>query len=155
PVAGAAPPPAEIALPDGTAVATDAPDAAERLTAALGRAVSLKSLGPAGSESAPRLTLQEESVEFQRAAMGLVPGEPDADLSEFPPERLRELRRGNFFDALPIHFITRATIGTLARIAPEIVWDERRFRMNVLVETNGLDGYPELDWLGRRVRVGD
>ena len=154
PRAGDAPPPVEITLPDGTAVATHAADAAERLSTQLGRPVSLKSLGPAGSESAPRLTLQGEPQEVVRAAMGLVPGEPDADLSALPPERLKELRRGNFFVALPIHFVTRASITTLERVAPDIRWDERRFRMNVLIETNGLDGYPELGWIGRRVRFG-
>src|SRR5262245_59016589 len=47
PVAGAASPPAEITLPDGTTVTTDARDVGERLSAALGRPVTLRALGPA------------------------------------------------------------------------------------------------------------
>lgn len=154
PVAGAAPPPAEITLPDGTSVRADSADAARRLSEAFGRPVTLRSLGPAGSEAAPRVNTSQESEETVRALNGLVPGEPMPDMSEFPPDRLRLLRQGNFFDALPIHLLTRTTLRTLARLAPESVWDERRFRMNLLVETNDPEGYPELGWVGRRVRVG-
>ena len=151
PVAGEPSPPVEIALPNGVTVRGE--DAAAGLSAWLGRPVSL--VGLDGSEvAAPRLTLQGEPVEFVRAAMGLVDGEPDADLSALPPERLQVLRRGNFFDALPMHLITRATLRTLARLAPDIAWDPRRFRMNVLVEGDG-DGYPERSWVGRRVRMGE
>lgn len=34
------------------------------------------------------------------------------------------------------------------------MWDERRFRPNVFVEADDQDGYPELGWIGRRLRVG-
>jgi uncharacterized protein YcbX len=149
-----APPPAHVTLPDGSEVATDAGDAALRLAAALGRPVSLRSLGRAGTGSAPRLTTQGESPEFVRALMGVMPGEPLPDMSAFPPERLAMLREGNFFDALPVHLLTRTTLATLAGLAPESVWDERRFRPNLLVEADEKQGYPELAWVGRRVRVG-
>lgn len=154
PVAGAASPRAEITLPDGTRALTDSPGTAGRLGVALGRPVSLRALGPAGSESDPRLTSEGETQETVRALMGLLPGEPMADMSEFPPERLRRLRHGNHFDALPIHLLTRTTLRTLAALAPESVWDERRFRPNLLVEADEPEGYPEQAWLGRRVRVG-
>ena len=87
------------------------------------------------------------------AIMGLEPGEPMPDFSQFSAERLRLLRQGNFFDALPLHLLTRASLATLARLAPETVWDPRRFRMNALLDADG-GGYPEMDWIGRRVRVG-
>ena len=154
PVAGAASPPAEIALPDGGSVRTDAADAARRLSDHFGRPVSLRSLGPAGSESAQRLTSEGETPDTIRALNGLMPGEPMPDLSEFPPERLRLLRQGNFFDAFPIHLLTRTTLRTLARLAPESTWDERRFRPNLLIEADDGEGYPELGWIGRRLRVG-
>jgi len=154
PVAGAASPPAEITLPDGTRLMTDAADAPRRLSELLGRPVSLRGLGPAGSEAAPRLTSQGESAETVRALAGLLPGEPMPDMSEFPPERLRLLRQGNFFDGFPIHLLTRTTLRTLARLAPQSVWDERRFRPNLLVELDEAEGYPELEWIGRRLRVG-
>lgn len=152
PVEGGPSPPLEIALPNGVTVRSD--DASAALSAWLGKPVSL--VGLDGSDvSAPRLTLQGESEEFVRAAMGLIEGEPDADLSDLSSERLRTLRRGNFFDALPVHLITRQTLRTLERIAPDVAWDPRRFRMNLLVEGDLEGDYPELAWVGRRVRVGE
>jgi uncharacterized protein YcbX len=154
PVPGAGSPPAEITLPDGTPVSSDSPHAGRRLSDFLGRSVSLRALGPAGSEAAPRLTSEGETPETLRALMGVEPGEPMADMSEFPPERLRLLRQGNFFDALPIHLLTRTTLRTLEGLAPESVWDERRFRPNLFVDSDDPTGYPELGWIRRRLRVG-
>jgi hypothetical protein len=154
PVPGAGSPPAEITLPDGSPVLTDSADAARRLSDLLGRPVTLRPLGPAGSEAAPRLTSEGESPDTVRGLMGVLPDEPMPDMSEFPPERLRLLRQGNYFDALPIHLLTRTTLRTLARLAPESAWDERRFRPNLFVEADDTGGYPELGWIRRRLRVG-
>jgi uncharacterized protein YcbX len=154
PVSGSGSPIAEIRLPDGTRVLTDAADAPARLSEVLGRPVTLRALGPAGSETAPRATSAGETQDFVRGMMGLLPGEPEPDFSAFPPERLSLLRQGNFFDALPIHLLTRTTLDTLARLAPESMWDPRRFRPNVFVHSDVAEGYPELGWLGRRLRVG-
>lgn len=154
PVSGAGSPPAEISLPNEAPLQTDSADAARRLSDFLGRPVTLRPLGPAGSESAPRLTMEGEPPDTVRGMMGLLPDEPMPDMSEFPPERLRLLRQGNFFDAFPIHLLTHTTLRTLARLAPESVWDERRFRSNLLVEALDSEGYPELGWMRRRLRVG-
>ena len=151
---GEAPPRVELTLPDGTRMATGDPETPGRLTEAFGRAVTLVSLGGPGSESPPRISSAGDSPDVRRALMGLAPGEPEADMSAFPGERLVELRKGNFFDAMPVHLLTTATLATLARLAPESIWDERRFRMNLLVDTGAADGYPELDWIGRRIRLG-
>jgi hypothetical protein len=154
PVSGAGSPSAEITFPDGTTVSTESAEASRRLSELAGRTVSLRALGPAGSEAAPRITTAGESPEAIRALMGILPGEPEADMSAFAPERLRLLRQGNFFDAHSLHLITRTTLRTLARLAPESDWDERRFRPNLLVETGDPNGLPEIAWLGRRLRVG-
>jgi uncharacterized protein YcbX len=154
PVPGQGSPPAEITLPDGTPVLTDSAEAARRLTDFVGRPITLRPLGPAGSEAAPRVTSAGDTQDTIRALMGVLPDEPLPDMSDFPPERLRLLRQGNFFDALPIHLLTRTTLRTLARLAPESVWDERRFRPNLFVEVDDPEGYPELGWIHRRVRVG-
>ncbi len=154
PVAGAASPAAEITLPDGVRFHSDHDDASQRLSDYLGKRASFRALGPAGTETDPRLTMQDEDEETVRALNGLWPGEPMPDYSAFPPDKLRLLRQGNFFDALPIHLITRTTLRTLETIAPDSVWDPRRFRMNLLVESDATDGYPELGWPGRRLRVG-
>ena len=154
PARGAAPPAIEIAFPDGTTKASDDPQVGKALSEYLGRPVSLRALGPDGSAAAPRLKLSDEPEDVVRALSGLEPGEPEADFSMLPGDRLARLRQDNFFDAFPVHVLTRATLDALREIAPESDWDERRFRMNFLVE-DAAAGYPEQEWIGRRVRVGD
>lgn len=154
PVSGEASPPVEITLADGTQVRSDTPEAATRLGVLLGRPVSLRALGPAGTESEPRLTMDMETPETVRQLNGLIPGEPMPDYSALPPEKLGLLRQGNYFDAYPLHLLTRTTLRTLARLAPESMWDERRFRPNVLIDAVLADGYPELEWIGRQIRIG-
>jgi uncharacterized protein YcbX len=154
PAAGAASPPVEIMLPDGSRLSSDSDDISRRLSELLGKPVSLRGLGPVGTETARRITMQDETPETARALNGLAPGEPEPDYSAFPPERLKQLRRGNYFDAFPIHLLTRTTLQTLAGIAPESVWDERRFRPNLFLDMDDAEGYPELGWIGRRVRIG-
>lgn len=154
PIAGEGSPVAEIALMDGSFLQTDAPEAASRFGELVGRAVSFRALGPSGTNTDPRLTSADESAEEVRRIMGLLPGEPEPDMSAFSGESLRLLRQDNFFDAFPLHLLTRTTLRTLARLAPESVWDERRFRANLLVEADAPDGYPEMEWVGRRLRAG-
>lgn len=154
PVAGEASPPAELQLPDGAVLRSDSPEAAQQLSALTGRSISMRSLGPAGTETDPRLTTAAEPPEVQRALGGLLPGEPEPDFSMFTPERLLQLRQGNFFDAFPLHLLSRESLHTLKRLAPESDWDTRRFRANFLIDADGSEGYPELAWVGRRVRIG-
>jgi len=154
PESGEASPAIEITFPDGTRRMSDDAHVGKALSDYLGRAVSLRALGPVGSAAAPRLKLGEEPEEVVRVLSGLEPGEPEADFSMLPADRLARLREDNFFDAFPIHVLTRATLEALRGIAPESDWDERRFRMNFLVE-DAAAGYPEQEWIGRRVRVGE
>ncbi len=155
PVAGEASPPVEVMFADGTMARTDAPDIGQRLGALAGRPLSLRGLGPAGSEAAQRVTSAGESTETIRALMGILPGETEPDYSMFTPERMRLLNQGNFFDAFPLHLISRTTLRTLKGIAPESDWDERRFRANMIIESDASDGYPEHAWLGRKLRIGN
>ena len=154
PVVGEASPPAELRFPDGSMIRSDSPEAAQRLSELAGRPVAMRALGPTGTDTDPRLTTASESLEVQRALGGLLPGEPEADFSMFTPERLLQLRQGNFFDAFSLHLLTRESLNTLKRLAPESDWDTRRFRANILIDSDMLDGYPELGWVGRKLRVG-
>ncbi len=154
PVAGEAPPSAEIAFADGTRVAADAPETARRLSETAGRSLSLRALGSAGSGAAPRVSSSGDSPEQIRALMGVLPGETEPDYSMFTPESLGALRQGNFFDAYPLHLISRTTLNTLRSIAPESEWDDRRFRANIVIESTEPDGYPEHAWVGKHLRIG-
>ncbi len=155
PEAGDASPAVEIIFPDGSAVATGDPTAAARLSDFAGRALSLRSLGPAGTEAAPRVSGANDPPELLRQLMGILPGETEPDYSMFTPERIRQLRQGNFFDAFPFSLISRVTLRSLATLAPQSDWDVRRFRMNVVMDTALPGPYPEHEWAGRRIRIGE
>ena len=57
------------------------------------------------------------------------------------------------FDAGPLHLITTASMRALGRALSEATVDERRFRPNILVETDA-GGFPEDAWQGRDIAVG-
>ena len=58
-----------------------------------------------------------------------------------------------FMDANPVSVLTTSTLSTMNQFQPQSVYDERRFRMNVIVETMQ-DGFPENEWLGTTLHVG-
>jgi uncharacterized protein YcbX len=70
------------------------------------------------------------------------------------PVRLGREDGVSHFDDGPIHLVTTASLETLSRHHGRPV-DVRRFRPNLLIETDGVEGFVEQDWLGRRVAVGD
>lgn len=70
-----------------------------------------------------------------RAQLGLLPREPEPDLSFISMELVQEPRTGTFVDAFPVHLIMRRTLESLARLAPGSDWDPRRFRANLLLDT--------------------
>jgi uncharacterized protein YcbX len=61
---------------------------------------------------------------------------------------------GAFFDLFPVSVITTSTLDRLHDLEPDSRFDERRFRMNVVVRAND-KGFVENDWPGRTVQVGD
>src|SRR5262245_19645059 len=152
-------PPAEITLPDGKTVTTDDPDVAERLSALLGRAVTLWPLRPADDRDHYRRGLPDKTdmIEELRDIFGRLPDEPLPDLSVFPPEILEFTSPlGTYFDAFPLHVLTTASLAALAAEGPADRFDRRRFRPNVLVETDAtLRGLVESAWASRPLRIGD
>jgi uncharacterized protein YcbX len=57
------------------------------------------------------------------------------------------------FDAEPIHLVTTASLAWLRNVLPQVPIDERRFRPNLLVETEG-EMPVEQDWIGRTLEAG-
>jgi uncharacterized protein YcbX len=62
-------------------------------------------------------------------------------------------RAGSFFDSSPVHVVTTSTLAALTERHPEGVFDPRRFRPNILLETSGA-GYVEETWIGKTLAVG-
>lgn len=61
---------------------------------------------------------------------------------------------GSFFDLFPVSMLTMSTLGQLNELQPESRFDERRFRMNVIIDSDKA-GFVENGWVGRRVALGD
>jgi hypothetical protein len=89
-----------------------------------------------------------------RQIFGRTPDEPLPDLSVLPPELFEFTSPpGTYFDVSPIHLLTTAS---LAALGPADRFDRRRFRPNVLVETDpGTTGLVEAEWAGRTIGIGE
>lgn len=150
--------PAEIVLPDGSRFLSTAPDAAARLSAALEHEVTLWPLLPADAlDHYRRGQPDHEDLEQElRAIFGRQSDEPLPDLGLFPPEILEfESPPGTYFDAFPLLVMTTASLRRLERMVPGSAVDVRRFRPNLLVDTEDEEGFVEAGWAGRKLRIGD
>ncbi len=172
---------ASITLPDGGATGTDDPEVSRRLSAFLGREVTLCPRAPASDlahyrRAQPGASLagvlaRSASVRKVVSRLATVgpggrelredfarePGEPLPDFSVFPAELFEFVSLpGTYFDAYPIHLVTTATLDALRARRPDGDWDPRRFRPNLVVETGAeLEGFVESAWAGRVLRVGE
>jgi len=152
-------PAVDITMPDGGRTASDDPEVEARLSALLGRPVTLWPRQPAEDlahyrRGAPDHADLEQEL---RQIFGREADEPLPDLSAIPPELFEfAAPRGTYFDVFPFHLVTTASLATLAGRTSTSRFDVRRFRPNVLVETaSGTTGLVEAGWGGgRRIRIG-
>lgn len=124
-----------FSLPDGTTRRYDDPDVVEVLSAWLGRPVHLARPDDADLGGA---------VAYE---MTFDPPNDDADLFDIPTPT------GTFLDLADVHLLTTATLDGCRGARPDLDWDVRRFRPNLLVAAEG-PTFLEQEWLGRRLRVG-
>ncbi|HEX4945854.1 MAG TPA: MOSC N-terminal beta barrel domain-containing protein [Blastocatellia bacterium] len=152
PQAGQAPPPVRITLPDGTTVTSDDGEADRALSAFFGRNVTL-------AQSAP----EDYTIDmYQPDIEGAVPPSQRDTIVEqkLGAALFAELGMdspvpvGAFFDAFPLTVMTTSTLARLNELQPQTRFDERRFRMNVIVATTA-EGFVENDWVGRALAFGD
>lgn len=148
----------EIALPDGTCVATDARDVDARLSTAIGHPVSMWSKQPATDLDFYRRGPPDDPdvLADLRAIFGRLEDEPLPDLSVFPASIFEfEYPPGNFFDVYPLMLMTTTAVRSLQRALPESAVDERRFRPSLVIDCGPeAVGHPEFEWTGRRLRIG-
>lgn len=119
-----------VTLPDGTVVTHQAPDADDRFSAWLGRPVELRRPGGA--------------VSYE---MTFEPPNDDADYYAIPAPP------DTFLDLAGAHLISTATLDRGRTERPDLDWDVRRFRPNLLVD-GVADGFGEDQWCGRALHVG-
>jgi hypothetical protein len=148
-------PAADIVLPEGQATATDDPAVEGKLSALVGRRVTLHPRRPVDDTTHYRRGLPDHAdMETElREIFGRLPDEPLPDLSVLPPELFEYTSPlGTYFDLAPIHLLTTAS---LAALGSADAFDRRRFRPNVLIETDpATAGLVEAGWGGRTIRVG-
>jgi uncharacterized protein len=130
-------PPARITTPDGATIDTVDPSFDERVSALVGRPVRLAS----SAGDTPRIEGYWPDYEWLES--------PDAVFEvKLPP--------GTFFDAAVVHLVTTATLNALHSLSPQSRFEVPRFRPNIVVElADGAGGFPENDWAGRTLRIGD
>jgi uncharacterized protein YcbX len=76
------------------------------------------------------------------------PPDDEAELFEIPAPP------GSFLDLAPLHLISRQTLCQSGDARPDLNWDVRRFRPNVVVDAPGLSSYGEDAWCGKRLQIG-
>jgi uncharacterized protein len=145
-------PPVEITLPDGSTVRTDDNDVSSVLSTFFQRDVTLaraapddftidqyhpdiEDVDPAGH----RDTVVEQKLGAAFFAEAGIP-------SPVPV--------GSFFDLFPVSVLTTSTLEQLSELQPQSRFDERRFRMNVIIDTEEA-GFVENDWISRQLAIGD
>ena len=123
----------EVTLPDGTTLSGVGAETDAALSAWLDQPVRLVAAAdePAGVAQAFDDSLDEAGPMFDWTM-------PD----------------GRFVDLQPLLVLTTASLRAAKAAYPAGDWDVRRFRPNLLVETDD-DGWVEDGWIGGRVRVGD
>ena len=122
-----------IALPDGIRVAYSDPDVDEVLSVWLARQVALRHVDP------------DAQVSYE---MTFDPPNDDAELFEIPTPP------GSFLDLAALHLVSRQTLHANEAARPDLDWDVRRFRPNVVADIP--DGVPfgEDEWCGTRLQLG-
>jgi uncharacterized protein YcbX len=158
PTPGEPAPAPEIALPDGTRLRADAPDAAKRVSEVVGTEVTLWPLRPAEDLAHYRrgAPTHADVMAELRSIFGRLPDEPLPDLRGLPRELFEyESPPGTYFDAFPLLVVTDASLRRLAELAPGSRVDVRRFRPNFVIEVSGGEsGFVEAGWAGTTLRLG-
>jgi uncharacterized protein len=133
-------PPVRITFPDGTHIYSDqADDIDHALSKVLGREVRLM-----------RANLEKPSYEeYWPDIEGLAQRDNITD-EAMPPQ--------TFFDIAVIHIFTTSTINRLRELYPEGRFEVRRFRPNIVIESESSSGekkdFIENLWVGKQLMIG-
>jgi len=134
-------PPVRITLPDGSDLVSDHEGIDQILSATVGRSVVLR------AQASTNATFEE----FWPDLDGLDHRDTvtDEQAAEGAP-------LGTFFDYAVLHVLTTATLDHLGELYPQGRFEPRRFRPNILVQTDDSShGFVENGWVGHTLRIGD
>ncbi len=145
-------PPVRITLPNGTSVTSDSSDVDQVLSAFFRRDVTLARAAP------DDFTIDQYHPDVEDADPA---GHRDTVVEQkigsayFAEAGLPSpVAVGSFFDLFPVSVLTTSTLGQLSELQPDSKFDERRFRMNVIVDTKEA-GFVENNWIGHELEIGD
>lgn len=131
----------------------------EQLTDILGRPVILTPLHPADDLAWYARGAMPEGADpmaMLRQLLGMEEDDPIPDLSGLPQDLQGfSTPPGTYFDCYPVHIMTTSSLNTLASVGGGDDVDVRRFRPNVLIDTGDADGLLEVDWTGKKLRLGE
>ncbi len=151
PRAGGELPPVRITLGDGTVVLSDAADVDAVLSKFFGRGVTLAQSAPAD------FTIDQYHPDIDGADPE---GRRDTVVDQKLGSALFEqegvpspVEVGAFFDVFPLSLLTTSTLDRFHELSPDTRFDQRRFRMNVIVATSE-PGFVENGWVGRSLAIG-
>jgi len=148
-----------ITTPDNVQVQSADENRDQQLSEILGRPVMLTPLHPADDLAwYARAQIPEgvDPMQALRQLMGMQDDDPLPDFSGLPPD-LQNFSSppGTYFDCYPIHIMTTSSLNTLAEAGGGEDVDVRRFRPNVLIDTGDAEGLLEVDWTGKKLRLGE
>jgi uncharacterized protein len=141
-----------ITLPNGTSVTSDSGDVDRVLSAYFRRDVTL-------ARSAPDdFTIDQYHPDIEDV-------DPAGYQDTFVKQKLGSaffaqaglpspLPTGSFMDLFPVSVLTTSTLEQLSELRPQSRFDQRRFRMNVIVDTEE-GGFVENNWIGQELAIGD
>jgi uncharacterized protein len=140
-------PPVRIALPDGKQVSSDAADADRILSAFFRRDVLLTRTAP-DEFTIDQYVVDVAAADAGRVSAGKLGAALFAQLGVPSPVPV-----GSFLDVFPLSLLTTSTLAQLNRLRDASRFDERRFRMNVIVDTHAA-GFVENHWVDRTLEIG-
>jgi len=148
-----------VRFPDESELDSDDPRIHAQLSALVGHPSTLEPLRPDADVSffhrhrdGTQRWLDELKATFERTA-----DEPLPDFfDDFPAAAAEYVSLpGSFFLVTPFHLLTTSTLDHLRQLHPTADWDRRRFRPNVVIDTEpGLEGLVEQAWVGGKLQLG-
>ena len=145
-------PPVQISLPDGTSVMSDSGDVDGILSSFFRRKVTLGRAAP-DDYTVDQYHPDVEDVDPAGHRNTVVAQKLGAALfAELGMES--PVPAGSFFDVFPLSVLTTSTLAQLSELRPQSRFDQRRFRMNVIVKPER-SGFIENDWVGHELGLGD
>ncbi|MFC8428366.1 MOSC domain-containing protein [Streptomyces sp. NPDC057253] len=137
-----------VVLPDGTALEAEDPELDARLSELLGRKVFLSATLPEHGR------LERAVPEYEGGVPDVVRRSASVDATG-TSITTGSVAAGTFFDFGRLHLVTTASLARMRAVHPAGDFDARRFRPNLVVDTDGAPGFPEDAWPGSRLRVGE